>query len=74
MLCSESYRDDEMLDKEKLQNILQWATSEGRVHLLDQLVNQDMKFLWSRPQSKLSTRLKSDQARRLRTNVLKNDF
>jgi len=51
-----------MLKKESLVKILQWATAEGRVYLLENLVQPDMKFLWTQPQNDLSIRIPSGQA------------
>jgi len=52
-----------MLKKESLVKILQWATAEGRVYLLENLVQPDMKFLWTQPQNDLSIRIPSGQAK-----------
>jgi len=56
--------DEEMLKKESLIKVLEWATLEGRIHLLEHLVEPDMRFLWSRPQEQLVTRIQSNQASR----------
>lgn len=42
--------------------ILQWATAEGRIFLLEHLVQSDMKFLWSQPQNDLPIQIQSSQA------------
>lgn len=60
---TKSILDEDMLKKESLVKILQWATAEGRVYLLENLVQPDMKFLWTQPQNDLSIRIPSGQAK-----------
>ena len=51
-----------MLKRETLIKVLQWATAEGRVYLLEDLVQPEMRFLWSQPQDDLPIRIQSSQA------------
>lgn len=51
-----------MLKRESMIKILQWATAEGRIFLLEHLVQSDMKFLWSQPQNDLPIQIQSSQA------------
>jgi len=60
---TKSVLDEEMLKRETLIKVLQWATAEGRVYLLEDLVQPEMRFLWSQPQDDLPIRIQSSQAR-----------
>lgn len=41
--------DEAMLDEANLTRILRWAVDQGRVHRVQQLVEPDLHFLWTRP-------------------------
>lgn len=63
----ESIIDKEMLEYENILKILQWASFENRIHLVDQLVKPDLAFLWIRQQERISTKIETDTARKIDT-------
>ena len=63
MYISECSLDEGMLTKDSLFKILHWATSEGRIHLLHELTEPGMRFLWSRQQSQIVTKINTSTAR-----------
>lgn len=51
-----------MLREDNLFKVLYWASKEGRIYLVNQLINTDMGFLWSSQHGKISTNLRRDTA------------
>jgi len=54
-----------MLENENILKILQWATFESRINLLDQLVKPELAFLWIRQRERISTRIEAKLARKI---------
>ena len=55
-----------MLENENILKILQWATFESRITLLEQLVKPELAFLWIRQRERISTRIEAKLARKIR--------
>lgn len=53
-----------MLENENIYKILHWASFESRIHLLNQLVNPELAFLWIRQQERISTKIEINVARK----------
>ena len=55
--------DQEMIEKNSLEKVLKWAVNEGRIHLLNQLVEPGMGFLWHPQQNLIVTKIPPTTAR-----------
>lgn len=65
----ESVVDKEMLENENVLKILNWASFESRIHLLDQLVKPELAFLWIRPKERISTKIDVNIAGKISKNI-----
>ena len=50
-----------MLDYENLLKVLEWSSDEGRIHLISQLVEAKMQFLWTQPRGGVQSKIDPTQ-------------
>lgn len=55
--------DQDMLQDASLLKVLSWASSEGRIHLLHELTDPNMGFLWSSQRNPIITKIDPSKAR-----------
>lgn len=62
--------DKEMLQDASLLKVLHWASSEGRIHLLRQLTDPHMGFLWSSQRNPIISKIDPSTARNVIVRVV----